>query len=189
MTRLILNARNMLVQVPEVLALIEARQIGRGKAFSDGWIFANTPHANIEAKSYQALVVLTFGGTWQEPNGHNTARFPRMYVDVWASPTRKADGTPERADADYLIEDVMAAMLPYLHTVDAGVPGSADHDPTLPFLGRPGQPRMWGTAAQIASRTGSLVMSSELLGEPEFSDVRDGNGARMGRYSFGVHTA
>lgn len=189
MSRLALNARNMIVQIPGIKAMIADKRIGKGKAFTDGWVFYSMPNATIEDKSYQALVVVTVGGTWQAPNEHNTARFPRLYVDVWASPTRGADKSPLRPDADFLIEDVIEQILPYMHTVDMGVPGSPNYDPTLPYLGRPGQPRMWGTAEQIAARTGSLVMSSQLLGEPDFSDVRDGNGARMGRFTFGVHTA
>lgn len=185
MTRLTLDLRNLLVQTPEIQTFISDKVIGRGStAFTDGFVFDSTPFTNIEKKSHQAFIVIAHDGTWQAPNAHNNMRFPRIVVDVWASPTRKADGTPATTDADLLIEEVMAGIWPYLHTVNMDVPPDA---PAI--LGEPGKPRIWGTAGQIATRTGSLVMASQSLGEPTFTDVRDGNGARMGRYAFGVSTA
>jgi hypothetical protein len=182
-TRLTLDLRNLLVQTPEVLDYLEAKIIGRGQAFTDGWIFDSVPYTTIEKKSHQALIVITQDGTWQAPNEHNNMRFVRVLVDVWASPTRKADGSVQTHDADYLIEEIMKSLWPYLHTVNMDVAPDA---PVV--LGQPGKPRIWGTAAQIEARTGSLVLASQSLGEPQFSDVRDGNGARMGRYAFGVST-
>jgi hypothetical protein len=182
MTRLTLDLRNLLVQTPEIKTMVENKIIGKGVAFSDGWVFDTKPYANIEKKSYQALIVITHDGTWQAPNEHNTARFPRILVDIWASPTRKADGSPVIDDADYLIEDVMKSIRPYLHTVNMDV--SEDG-----FQGPAGYPRVWGTPEQIQSRTGSLIFFSQSLGEPQFNDVKDGNGARMGRFAFGVATA
>ena len=169
--------------------MIADKRIGKGNAFVDGWVFDTMPYANIEKKSHQALIVITHDGTWQSPNEHNTARFVRINVDIWASPTRQADGTVIRNDADDLIEEVMEAIRPYLHTVNPSVPGNSTTDPVLPYLGKPGQPRIWGTASQIAAGTGVLVIGSQALNEPTFNDVKDGNGARMARYSFGVATA
>lgn len=187
MSRLTLDCRNMLVQTPEFQARLADKTIGRGQAFNDGWCFDSYPYANIEKKSHQALVVITDAGTWQEPNAHNSQRFPRINVDIWASPTRMPDGSPKTNDADFLIEDIAKEFMRYLHTVNLDVPGDQD-EPVLPYLGKPGQPRMWGTATQIEARTGSFVFGSQSLDQPIFSDVRDGNGARMGRYSFGIST-
>lgn len=192
MTRLTLGARNLLVQAPEVKALITAGLLGGGPTFrtwKDGWVFADMPYANIESRSHTALVVITDGGGWQGPDPTGTSRFPRLLVDIWASPTRDEDDCTsiQVQDADILIEDVFAAMRPYLHTVNLGVPVTAT--PAQAWLGAPGYPRVWGTAAQIAGHTGVTVLSSEQLGEPDFNDVRDGNGARMGRYAFGLHIA
>lgn len=187
MTRLTLALRNTLVQTPEVQAMVADGRIGRGTTWTDGWIFSDKPHANIEKKSYSSLTVIT-EATWQSRNAHNTSRFPLLLIDIWASPTRRTDGSVLREDADNLIEDVFSAYFPYVHTVNMSVPGNADLDPTLPYLGRPGSPRFWGTAEQIADHTGSLVIAAEHVGGPDFSDVRDGNGARMARYQIGVQT-
>lgn len=189
MTRLTLAARNLVVQAPEVKALIAAKQIGSSKTWSDGWVFDDKPYITIEKYSHQALLVITDANGWQEPNDHNTARFPKINVDIWASPTRNADKSVVTHDADRLIEDVFDAIYPYLHTIQPSVPGNASLDPTRSYLGRPGFPRFWGTAEEIEARTGVLVISSKLLGEPSFFDVEDGNGARMGRYTFGLQTA
>lgn len=188
MTRLTLAARNMLVQVPEVKAMVSDTRIGSGSTWTDGWIFSDKPHANIEKRSHMALVVIT-EAPWQPPNTHNTMQFRLLLVDIWASPTRQPDGSPRKDDADNLIEEVFAAVRPYLHTVEMGVPGNSDLDPTLSYLGRPGHPRFWGTEQEIANHTGVLIIASEHNGGPIFSDVRDGNGARMGRYQIGVTTA
>lgn len=186
MTRLTLAARNLLVQVPEVQALVASGRIGRSQTWIDGWIFDSKPYTTIEKYSNKALIVITHGGSWQPLNEHNTSRFPRLFVDIWASPTRLEDGTPQRDDADLLIETVWHALFPYLHTVDLGVAGT-QKDAVRPWEGRRGYPRVWGTAVEIAARTGVTVLGSQQLGEPELSDVRDGNGARMGRYSLGIH--
>jgi len=185
MTRLTLAARNLLVQVPEVQALREMGRIGRGATWPDGWIFDSRPYATIEQYSRKALVVISYAGTWMAPNEHNSAHFHRLYVDIWASPTRLPDGTPEREDADMLIETVWEALSTHLHTVNRDVPSDGS---VSPLLGLPGHPRVWGTAEEIEARTGVVVLGSQQLGEPDLSDVRDGNGARMGRYVIGVQT-
>lgn len=177
----------MLVSLPEIQALVASRKIGRGQTFPEGFIFFDNPHATVEKLSHRALIVVTYGGPWQAPNAHNTVRFLRVNVDVWASPTRATDGGVQIPDADDLIEEVAAAFLPYMHTVNVDVPGRAQ-DAADAVLGTRGLPRVWGTPTQVSTRSGTVVLSSELLGFPEFSDVRDGNGARMARYVFGVST-
>lgn len=188
MTRLTLAARNYLVQTPEIKALISSGKLGNGSAFKDGWIFTGKPYATIEKYSYKSLIVVT-ETPWSAPNAHNTMEFPMINVDIWASPHRMADGTPIKDDADLLIEEVMQAMKPYLHTINLAVPGNADLDPELSYLGKPGDPRIWGTENEIRDRTGVLILASQMLNGPVLRDVQDGNGARMGRYTFGIHTA
>lgn len=178
------------MQVPEVKALVRAGTIGRSTLWPEGWIFDSQPFGvTIEKYSAKAMIVVADGSGWMSPNEHNTARFPQIFVDIWASPRRKDDGSAADYSADTRIEEIFDAIRPYLHTVNMSVPGNPTTAPTLPYLGRPGSPRFWGTPEQIQARTGALVISSQQLGEPDFSDVRDGNGARMGRYRFGIQTA
>lgn len=189
MIRITRALRNMLVQTPEIQSRVQDKTIGSDATWATGWVFADMPEANIEKRSHQALIVVSYDGQWQEPNAHNTARFPRILLDIWASPTRQPGGSPRQPDADLLIEEIFEDIRPYIHTIQPSVPGNRDLDQTKPYLGRPGNPRIWGTFAEIATATGVLVMSSQQVSEPTFFDVKDGNGARMGRYVLGVHTA
>ena len=187
MTRLTVAARNLAAIIPGVQDMVTAGTIGSDSVWTDGWIFSDKPYANIEKKSHTALIVISPGGSWKAPNSHNTARFPLMNIDIWASPTRGSDLSPIRPDADTLIEDVLDVLFPYFHTVNSDVPGISS-DPELPYLGKPGFPRVWGTEEEISSRSGVVIVSSQLLAEPTFADVEDGNGARFARFSFGVQT-
>jgi hypothetical protein len=187
MTRLTVAARNLAAIIPGIQSKVADGSIGSDSVWTDGWIFSDKPYANIEKKSHTALIVISPGGNWQAPNQYNTSRFPLMYIDIWASPTRGTNFSPVRPDADTLIEEVFDVLFPYFHTVNQDVPGIAS-DPDLPYLGKPGFPRVWGTADEISSRTGVTIVGSQLLLEPEFADVEDGNGARFARFSFGVQT-
>jgi hypothetical protein len=183
-TSLALAARNMLVQLPEVKELIDARKIGRGTSlFEDGWIFADKPYTTIEKYSNRALIVVTESGGWSAANGHNTLRFPRLYVDIWASPTRNSDGSVKEEDADDLIREIMRAISPYLHLVHGSVPSEWPE-----FFGKPGESIFWGNAEEIAAHDCPLILGSERQTEPVFSDVAGGDGARMATYVFNVTT-
>jgi hypothetical protein len=180
-----LAARNTIVQIPDVQDMVASGQIGKSTNWMDGWVFDTRPYAAIEKWSNKALLVVSDSGTWQTPNPHNTNRFPAIYIDVWASPTRNDDGSVKMDDAEDLIEKIMAALMPVFHTVNVDVPGRTGA-PLVPYLGRPGYVRRWGTAAEIASGKGVQVLHSELLGEPVYSPVEDGNGALMSRCRFGL---
>lgn len=43
-------------------------------------------------QSQQIAVVVEHEGGWATPNLHNTLRFPRLLINVWADPLRDADG-------------------------------------------------------------------------------------------------
>lgn len=180
-----LAAREYIAQIPEIKALVTAGLIGRGEIFTDGWIFAYKPQrVTIEKYSHRAMIVVNSDDQWAPMNEYGTAQFPRLFVDIWASPTRNSDGSENKPDADELIRRVMAAMMPHLHTVNIAVPvGSPD------FMGPDGGTRMWGTAAQIASREGLPIYGSHNLDGPKFSDVANGNGARMASWTFGISTS
>ena len=188
MTRLTLAVRNTIVLIPGVQDLVATGAVGRSNNWLDGWVFDSKPWATIERYSHKAMVVVADDGTWMSPNSGNTNRFPAIYVDVWASPTRNADGSVNKEDADELIESVMDAIIPVFHTPNVDVPGRSG-DPFIAHLGAPGSARFLGSAEDIAERTGVRMLYGEMQGEPAFSDVLDGNGARMGRYRFGLSIA
>lgn len=168
MTTLSLAARNLAAQDPAVTALL-----GSSTNWAT-WIFSDQPYVTIENKQ-KVMVVITENGNHSSPNLHNTMRFPRMLVDIWADPTRNSDNSVKTPDAKDKIEAVVKVLNRLFHTVD-----NSDSR---------GMPLIWGTQAQIASKTGVVVLGSTQLNGPEFSPVSDSNGAWMGRVTYGVNLA
>ncbi len=176
MTTLTYAARNLLAQDTAVTALL-----GRSTKW-DTWIFADQPFVKLE-NTQRVLIVITEQGQWQAPNPHNTARFPRMVVDIWADPTRNEDHSVQKYDADDKIEAVQKVIDRHFHTVNLDVDSQ---DPA--YLGVKGMPRIWGNAEEIEERTGLVVTGSQRLDGPDLSDISNGNGGRMGRLVYGVAT-
>lgn len=177
MTALTYAARNLLAQDTELTALL-----GRSLNWPT-WIFADKPFVKIE-NSQRVLIVITQGDPWAPPNPHNTQTFPLLNVDVWADPTRNADKSVKEYDADDKIEAVVKHLNKHFHTVNVGVPYDAPA-----YLGTRGMPRIWGTAEQIAEKTGVVVTGSQRLDGPSLSDMRESEGTRMGRMQYGVNVA
>lgn len=163
--RLTLSIRNYLAQQPEVRELL-----GSDKTW-DTWIFADKPYVKIE-NTGKAMIVIQIDGGWSAPNDHNTMKFPRVFVDVWADPDRNPDGSVKKPNADDKIAKVHDAVMRYLHTVN---------------MNRNGKPLVWGTKQQMDTYTGVVVAGSAKQNEPEYSDVRDGNGARMASSRYGIN--
>ncbi len=171
MAQLALNIRNYLAQQEDLRALL-----GSSKTW-DTWMWADKPLGKIEGSgkingARSALLVVSEGTQWTTPNEHNTLHFPRIFIDVWADPTRNQDGDVAMQDADNKISAIHRVVSKYLHLVDNG--------------DRKGQPVCWGTAAQMESFKGSLINSSTRAGEPAYADVRDGDGARMAAVTYNV---
>lgn len=164
---LALDARNWLAQQPEVTSLLGSDEIWAT------WIFANeSPHRRIE-NTQKCAVVIFVQDAWAPANGHNTLSFPRLFVDVWADPTRASDNSVSVQDAKDKIHSVYKAVDKYLHTLHRSTAN--------------GGAIRWGTAAEITDGSASIIVSSERLdGYPALSPVADGNGAWMGRVAYGV---
>jgi predicted metal-dependent RNase len=163
--RLTLSIRNYLAQQPEVTSLL-----GHDDTW-DTWIFADKPYAQIE-KTGKAMLVIQMDNGWTAPNPHNTMKFPRIYVDVWADPDRNKDGSVKKSNADDKIIKVQDAVMKFLHTVSMNMHG---------------KPIVWGTAAQMKTYTGVIINGSAKTTETVFNDVTDGGGARMGSSVYGVN--
>src|SRR5690606_35499722 len=119
----------------------------------------------------KAMVVIFTDGGWGA-NNQNTARFPRLFVDIWANPTRNPDKSVQMKDADLKIESVYLAIDKYLHLVDTSLPN--------------GLSVMWGTATEISNRTGVRIINSSRQGEPVLSPAFGDEGALMGRVEYHV---
>lgn len=161
MSKLVYAAVNYLLQKSDVTSLLGSDDLGP-------WLFANQPEATIE-NTGDVMVVITSTNGWGA-NDHNTARFPVLTIDIWADPTRNPDRSVKRKDADLKIEAVFLAIDKYLHLTNKSVPGGASV--------------MWGTATEIANRTGQRIIESSRQNEPELSPAFDDEGALMGRFSY-----
>lgn len=166
-TLLDLAARNLLASQPSVIALIGTAPDWGPAVFND------EPTVTVE-NSQKALIVVTESGSWAGANLHNTASFPRLIVDIWADPDRNPDKSVRVQNAKEKINAVHKEVKKFLHTVNM-----SDDE---------GRPIMWGTPEQIEDRTGYRIHGSQFLTGPEFYPVRDGNGAFMGTFIYGVST-
>jgi len=186
MAKLSLAARNMFVQLPEVKTRIIGGSIGSDPTWNDGWVFDTQIPVILDDKSAKAVIVFT-EGNWQEPNPHNTAKFPLLMMDIWAAPTRDLENSIVSYDADDLIEDILKDVFPYFHTVNKDVPGEQGNS-FIPYMGAPGMIRYWGTEQQIADRSGYPIIGSQLINMSEFRDVESGNGVRARSHMFGIES-
>ena len=167
MTKLSLSARNLLAQDTAITALL-------GKSVSwDTWIFDENPlNVHVENNS-KVLIVVSEGDPWAPANQDNTMSFPTLIVDIWADPSRNSNKSVRQFDAKDKIEAVKALVDQHFHLVDGARPG--------------GQLHIWGTAAQIASKTGLVVTGSTRASGPIYSPIRDTDGAWMGRMTYNVN--
>lgn len=167
MTDLSLALRNYLAQDAELRALL-----GRSVSW-DTWIFDESPlNVKVEGTS-KCLIVINEQGTWTSPNGHNTMRFPQLIVDVWADPTRNADRSVQKLDAKTKIQDIQTVLDRHLHLTDPATSA--------------GMPYIWGTAAQVAGKTGVVITGSHRSSGPNFSPIRDSEGSWMGQLTYDVN--
>ena len=125
MTRLSLAVRNYLAQDEDL-----KRLLGRSASW-DTWIFDERPvNVHVENTS-RCLIVVNEDDQWTSPNEHNTLNFPKLFVDVWADPTRNADRSVQIFDAKDKIQEIQKFIDRHLHLVD---PSNYN-----------GMPFIWGT--------------------------------------------
>ena len=167
MTSLSLAIRNLLAQDTQLRALL-----GRSLSW-DTWVFDTNP-VNVRVENTgKCLIVVSEEGTWTFPNQHNTMRFPKINVDIWADPTRNSDRTIQLFNAETKIEEIQKLVDAHLHLVDPSTSA--------------GMPYIWGTADEIAAQTGVLVVGSQRLSGPDIYPIQDSEGSFMGRIAYGVN--
>lgn len=168
MTILSLNARNQLAQRVPLTKLL-----GRSQSWAT-WIFDERPVGVAVEGTSRCMLVINEARPFTDMNDHNTMRFPQLIVDIWADPTRDpSDKSVSVHDATRKIEAIIPHIDAVMHTVDRG---SAN-----------GSILIWGTAEQVAARTGSFVAGSQRIDGPDYSDVKDTDGGKMARLTYGVH--
>lgn len=129
---------------PEVVAAVDTFNINN--SFSPG-IFQYRLWTVMEGSEKTSCVINTDGG-WAGPNLHNTLRFPRLLLNIWADPLRDA----QKNNIDPLVQrratNTFEAIDPFLHCME-------------------GSDMRWGTLR---------VISCLRLTEPVVYPVPDGDG-------------
>lgn len=108
-------AHRRLVSVPGIFgALLSPPGANPGGV----WLFVRKLYALVEG-SGRAAVVLREDGPWARPNAHNTARFPRLSVEIYADSTRDPSGAIAREDAEARARAVWERFQEVLHRTTA----------------------------------------------------------------------
>lgn len=158
------NLVEHLLDAPEIQALVTKGTIGSDPVkYPRGYIFEGKPYVPIDNLNRSSVVVVTSSGTWGSPLRGSRLRFPRIIIDIWAAPTKDADGNVAEFDADDVIEEVFDAMYPYIHLTH--------RTPTNGGLFR------WESAN---------IVDSEILSGPTNRNVSNAKHSRMGTVEVGV---
>lgn len=142
---LLIAARRELARHPEITSLL-----GSDDRFAT-WIFRWRLYVDVEG-SGQIAVLLREDGGWASPNNHNTARFPRMTVEIHADVPRTARLNPAMATAQDRAKAAYYALDRVLHVPQGGE-------------------IRWGDGTEQLR-----IVSSLRLTEPQVSQVSDGDG-------------
>jgi hypothetical protein len=144
--------RRRLVSVPGVVACLgPAAAVASG----DVWLYVRELGTLPEGSGLAAAVV-AIEGPWTRPNDHNTARFPRLALHIYADCTRDVSGAIVRKDAE---ARAWATWEPFNRELDR----------------KDGFSEMWGVTS---TDPGLRVWGSRLLSLPDVYDVQDWDGGK-----------
>lgn len=161
--RISTKLRNFITTLPVIQQMVSDGKIGSDTVMPEGYIFEGKPYVTVEKLNKSAILVVSSVDSWEPPLRERSLEYPRVDLDIWASPTRDANGGVQEYDADDLIDEIYMALKPYIHIVHRSKENGGIFD--------------WN---------GAFIVSSEVIDGPIYRDVRDGNGARMARISIGV---
>ncbi len=132
--------------------------LGTFEGTTSPWLFQRRMWAEIEGSSSTACMLYSDGG-WTSANNHNTLRFPRLSMEIWADPLRDSQNNVTNP------AEVWRRINRTYHIIDS-------------YLHRPqGGTVYWGTV-----RTVDCVR----LAEPTSYEVPDGDGTIRLMVSYAV---
>lgn len=115
-----------ILAAPAVQALIgtDIGQDDTGQPYAAGWVFRSSDnemsgYRDPEGTGKASIVVAEREG-WTSPNAYNTARFPTLFIVVYADSTRVLNGsslTPTQRDARDRCQRIFDAVDPLFHDV------------------------------------------------------------------------
>lgn len=154
-------AHRRLVAVPSISGVLAAPN---GATPSGVWLFVRELQALVEGTGAVA-VVLREEGSWARPNSHNTARFPRLSVEVFADSLRDSTQAIIKRDAEARARAVWERFQAVLHRVDAFA-------------------EMWGATA---TDPGMRVWGSSLMALPDVFPESDWDGGVRLQCHYGLN--
>lgn len=147
------GAAKVLLSHPEVVALLGVNPDGSPYLFQ-----YRLGAPELEGSSQTAVVVSSDGG-WTTPNVHNTLRFPRLVVQVFADPMRDATGnTKNFPEVQRRVDVVFATVDRVLHRPQSGI-------------------QMWGSVR---------TLSCARLSDPVTYSVPDGDQLLRSTFTYAV---
>jgi hypothetical protein len=156
-----LAARRFLAAIPACRAVL-----GPSGADTEStvWLFTRSMSVVVEGTS-RCAAVLSVAGPWARPNEHNTARFPRLQLEIFADPSRSGGAITTR---------------------DAEARAWAAWDPFDKVLHRPrGFSEMWGAKD---SDLGLRVWGSLRTSDPDTFPTPDWDGGQRLLVHYGLCT-
>lgn len=121
------------------------------------YLFTGSLWVAMEGTSSTAAVISRAGG-WAGANLHNTLRFPRISLDIYADPQRDAGNVTDPGEAERRIDATYKIFDTHLHRPQSGI-------------------QMWGDVRTVAATR---------LGEPDVYPVPDGDGLLRLQVFYGI---
>lgn len=155
-------AHRKLLAVPGVTDALGSSGVGSPVGV---WLFVRELQVVVEGTGKAAAVLREAGG-WARPNLHNTARFPRLSLEIYADSSRDAAGAVARRDAESRARAAWESFQSVLHRVDAFA-------------------EVWGKAT---GDSGMRVWGSQLMSLPDVYPVDDWDGGVRLQCHYGLNT-
>jgi hypothetical protein len=98
---------------PDIVSLV-------GQDATGIWIYQQHLFKIVKGTSQSAIVVTT-GPAWAPPNTHNTAKFPRVSIEVYSDVQRDSSGQLLVPDAEITCERILWAIDRHMHRPQGGI--------------------------------------------------------------------
>lgn len=167
-------ARQFLATFPEVMSEL-------GSDAGTVYLFQWSLHVPVEG-TQEVACVLSTTGSWTSPNTHNTAKFPRLLVEVYADPIRDVKRSPTVYNTQQRALRVAEKISDVLHRPFAGEWGPVAN-PAYDSADPEAEPE---TIPLRVFDDNLRIIASHRLDEPAPFPVPDGDGMVVARVAFGL---
>jgi hypothetical protein len=116
--RLTQNLIEFLLSTPEVQALVASGIIASSVSYPRGYIFEGRSYEPLDNLSRSSVIVIYSNSPWSPPRRGSGLEYPLVELEIWAAPSKGADGSVAEFDAEDVIDEVYRAIKPYVHLVN-----------------------------------------------------------------------